>query len=143
MQLRLLRELEAGTIHRQQAQEEVERFWVGALRKAAIDGDIAEKLFAESPFYTAYTIPAGTYAGQDADVTTVTVKATLIVSASASEDDVYNLTKAIFENTEAIAAENGKGAELSIENATSGMTAPFHAGAAKYFAEKGVTVETK
>ena len=108
-----------------------------------IDGDIAETLFAASPFYTAYTIPAGTYAGQDADVTTVTVKATLIVSADASEDDVYNLTKAIFENIDAIAAENGKGAELSIENATSGMTAPFHAGAAKYFAEKGVTVATE
>ena len=27
-----------------------------------IDGEVAEKLFAESPFYTAYTIPAGTYA---------------------------------------------------------------------------------
>ena len=108
-----------------------------------IDGEIADKLIAASPYYTAYTIPAGTYAGQDADVVTATVKATLIVSASAAEDDVYNLTKAIFENTEAIAAENGKGAELSIENATSGMTAPFHAGAAKYFAEKGVTVETK
>ena len=36
--------------------------------------------------------------------------------------------------------ENAKGAELSIENATSGMTVPFHAGAAKYFAEKGVEV---
>ena len=106
-----------------------------------IDGDIAAKLMADCPFYTAYTIPAGTYAGQDADVDTVTVKATLIVSASASEDDVYNLTKAIFENTDAIAKENGKGAELSIENATSGMSAPFHAGAAKYFAEKGVTVD--
>ena len=40
LQLRLLKELEAGTIHRQTAQEEVERFWVGALRKAAVDGDI-------------------------------------------------------------------------------------------------------
>lgn len=108
-----------------------------------IDGDVADKLMADSPFYTAYTIPAGTYAGQTEDVVTVTVKATLIVSASANEDDVYNLTKAIFDNAEAIAAENGKGAELSIDNATSGMTAPFHAGAAKYFAEKGVTVETK
>lgn len=108
-----------------------------------IDGAVADKLMADCPFYTAYTIPAGTYSGQDADVTTVTVKATLIVSASAGEDSVYNLTKAIFENTDAIAAENGKGAELSIENATSGMSAPFHAGAAKYFAEKGVTVETK
>lgn len=108
-----------------------------------IDGEVADKLMADSPYYTTYTIPAGTYAGQDEDVVTVTIKATLIVSADASEEDVYNLTKAIFDNTEAIAAENGKGAELSVENATSGMTAPFHAGAAKYFAEKGVTVETE
>ena len=107
-----------------------------------IDGDIAAKLMANSPFYTAYTIPAGTYAGQDTDVQTVTVKATLIVSANADEEQVYNLTKAIFDNAAAIAAENGKGAELSVENATTGMTAPFHPGAAKYFAEQGVTVET-
>ena len=108
-----------------------------------IDGEIAENLFAASPFYTAYTIPANTYAGQTEDVVTVTVKATLIVSADASEEDVYNLCKAIFDNTAAIAAENGKGAELSIENATSGMTVPFHPGAAKYFAEQGVTVPTE
>ncbi len=106
-----------------------------------IDGEVAEKLMADCPFYTTYTIPAGTYEGQTEDVTTVTVKATLIVSASASEEDVYKLTAAIFDNIDAITAENAKGAELSIENATSGMTAPFHAGAAKYFAEKGVEVE--
>ena len=106
-----------------------------------IDGEVAAKMMASCPYYTEYTIPAGSYAGQDADVKTVTVKATLIVNADASEDAVYNLPKAIFDNMEAIAAENGKGAELSIENATSGMTAPFHPGAAKYFAEKGVTVE--
>jgi len=108
-----------------------------------IDGAIAETLMASSPFYTLYNIPAGTYEGQTEDVTTVTVKATMIVSADASEDDVYNLTKAIFDNVSAIAAENGKGAELSIDNATSGMTAPFHAGAAKYFAEQGATVDTQ
>ncbi len=108
-----------------------------------IDGDIADKLMESSPYYTAYEIPADTYDGQTEAVTTVTVKATLIVSASASEEDVYNITKGIFDNIDAITAAHAKGAELSIENATSGMTAPFHAGAAKYFAEKGVTVETK
>lgn len=108
-----------------------------------IDGAVADAMMASCPFYTSYVIPAGTYPGQDEDVTTVTVKATLIVSANASEDAVYNLTKAIFDNAADIAKENGKGAELSIENATSGMTAPFHAGAAKYFAEKGVTVEVQ
>mgnify|MGYP003310246408 CR=1 FL=1 len=73
-----------------------------------IDGEIADKLMADCPFYSVYTVPAGTYAGQEADVNTVTVKATLIVSASASEDDVYKLTKAIFDNIDAISAENAK-----------------------------------
>lgn len=77
------------------------------------------------------------------DVTTVTVKATLIVSTSASEEAVYNITKAIFDNVDSIKAAHAKGAELSLENATSGMTAPFHKGAAKYFAEKNITVESK
>ncbi|MBO5755228.1 MAG: TAXI family TRAP transporter solute-binding subunit, partial [Clostridia bacterium] len=105
-----------------------------------IDGDVASTIMANCPYYTAYTIPAGTYNGQTEDVTTITVKATLIVAADVDEDTVYNVTKAIFDNTAAITAEHAKGAELSIENATSGMTAPFHKGAARYFAEKGVTV---
>lgn len=108
-----------------------------------IDGEIAEKLMADCPFYTVHAIPANTYPGQEEEVKTVTVKATLIVSADASEEDVYKLTKAIFDNAAAIAAENAKGNELSLENAVSGMAAPFHAGAAKYFAEQGYTVPTE
>ncbi|MBQ3084291.1 MAG: TAXI family TRAP transporter solute-binding subunit [Clostridia bacterium] len=103
-----------------------------------IDGDIADKLMDSCPYYTAYKVPAGTYKGQEADVTTITVKATLICSADASEDDVYAITAAIFDNIKDIS--HAKSAELSIENATTGMDAPFHKGAAKYFAEKGVTV---
>ncbi len=108
-----------------------------------IDGAIADALMETSPYYTTYNIPAGTYDKQTSDVTTVTVKATLIVSTTASEDDVYNVTKAIFDNIDAITSAHAKGAELSLENATEGMTAPFHKGAAKYFAEKGITVEAK
>ena len=108
-----------------------------------IDGAVAETLMKDSPYYTTYKIPAGTYKNQDADVTTVTVKATLIVSTSASEEDVYNITKSIFDKIDTIAGLHDKGKELSLENATEGMTAPFHKGAAKYFAEKGITVESK
>ena len=110
------------------------------VRIVPIDGEIAEKMMAANPFYTTYVIPKDTYKGQSEDVTTVTVKATLIVSKDASEDDVYNITKAIFDNIEDIKSENAKGAELSLENATSGLTVPFHKGAAKYFEEKGVKV---
>ena len=108
-----------------------------------IDGDIAANLMATSPFYTSYVIPAGTYDGQTEDVTTVTVKATLICSADLSEETVYNLTKAIFDHTDSIAAANAKGKELSLENATDGMSVPFHPGAAKYFAEAGITVDSQ
>ena len=108
-----------------------------------IDGEIGEKVLASCPYYTALAIPAGTYKGQDEDVMTVTVKATMIISADATEEQAYAVTAAIFDNIDEITAENAKGAELSIENATSGMTAPFHAGAAKYFKEKGIDVETE
>lgn len=40
LQLELLKRLDSGEIDREEAQYEVERFWVGALRKAAIDGDV-------------------------------------------------------------------------------------------------------
>ena len=94
------------------------------------------------PYYVALELPAGTYPGQDEPIQTITVKAVLLVSAYASEDDVYKLTSAIFDHTEEITLENAKGAELSVENATSTNTVPYHAGAAKYYAEHGITVDT-
>ena len=110
------------------------------VRIVPIDGDIAKKLMEDNTFYSVYKIPAETYKNQTEEITTVTVKATLIVNADASEEAVYKLTAAIFDNIDAIAKEHAKGAELSLENATEGLTVPFHAGAAKYFSEKGITV---
>ncbi len=107
-----------------------------------IDGDIAKTLMnAEGSFYTEHKIPANTYKGQTEEITTVAVKAAMVVSASASEDDVYAITKAIFEDPSKIA--HAKAAELSLENATQGIAVPFHAGAAKFFAEKNITVNVK
>jgi enoyl-[acyl-carrier protein] reductase II len=40
LQMRLLQKLEEGEITRDKAQYEVEKFWVGSLRKAVVDGDI-------------------------------------------------------------------------------------------------------
>ena len=97
---------------------------------------------SECPYYTALEIPAGTYPGQDAPVETITVKATIIVSADLPEDTVYRMTAAIFDHAEDIAKENAKGAELSLDTATTGMAAPFHEGAARYYKEHGITVKT-
>ena len=40
LQLSLIKQLESGAITRDRAQYEVEKFWVGSLRKAVVDGDI-------------------------------------------------------------------------------------------------------
>ncbi len=104
----------------------------------SIDAEHMASLMDQYSFYTEYTIPAGTYTGYDEDVQTLAVKATIIVNNNLSEDTVYNLTKAIFEGQEALAAANAKGAELSLESAVQGVSVPFHPGAEKYYKEAGV-----
>jgi enoyl-[acyl-carrier protein] reductase II len=42
IQLELLNRLDAGEISREEAQFEVEKFWAGALRRAAVDGDVVK-----------------------------------------------------------------------------------------------------
>jgi len=88
-------------------------------------------------YYTEYTLAAGTYDKQTEDATTVAVKATLIAADTLSEDTVYNVTKGIFDNIDAIKATHAKGAELSADSGVQGISIPFHPGAEKYFKEIG------
>ena len=109
----------------------------------SIDDEHMDKILTDCPWYAALTIPAGTYSGFDQDATTITVKATLICSADLDEDVAYTIVSTIYEGAADITALHAKGAELSLEFATDGIAVPFHAGAAKYFEEKGVTVKTE
>lgn len=108
-----------------------------------IDGELRDKIMASCPYYAKLQIPADTYPGQPEPVETITVKATVIVSAKLDADTVYKMTAAIFDHADDIAIENAKGKELSLQNATDGMAAPFHEGAARYYAEHGITVRTE
>lgn len=109
----------------------------------SIDDEHMDKILTDCPWYAALTIPAGTYSGFDQDATTITVKATLICSADLDEDVAYTIVSTIYEGAADITELHAKGAELSLEFATDGIAVPFHAGAAKYFEEKGVTVATE
>ena len=105
----------------------------------SLDDEHVAKLQEISGAYTKSIIPAGTYSKQDADVVTVGVKATIIANGQVSEDQAYTIVKTIFEGKDNIAHDKAK--ELDLEYAsTCGL--PYHAGAAKYFAEQGITVET-
>ena len=107
----------------------------------AIDDEHRQILMNNCPYYAAATIPADTYKGITEDIETVTVKATLIVDSKASEDDVYNLTKNIFENLDTLAERHSKANEFSTDYGTSILDIPYHSGAIKYFTEKGYTFD--
>jgi TRAP transporter TAXI family solute receptor len=103
-----------------------------------VDNEHATKLMDNYPFYTKYNVPAGTYKGVDTDIQTVAVVATYIVSDDLSEDLVYNMTKALFENSDEIAIGHPKGAELDAEYSVSSISISIHPGALKYYKEIGV-----
>jgi TRAP transporter TAXI family solute receptor len=103
-----------------------------------VDDEHAAKLIEKYPFYTKFSVPGGSYKGVDSDAQTVAVVATYIVSDSLSEDLVYNMTKALFENVEEIAAGHPKGAELDPAYSISSISIPMHPGAEKYYKEIGV-----
>ncbi|MCQ1531076.1 TAXI family TRAP transporter solute-binding subunit [Lutispora saccharofermentans] len=114
---------------------------IGAQNKISLVSlsDAAIKSLTEKyPFFVEYTIPAGTYNGQDSDVKTVAVMATLATNSQASEEVIYNITKALFENQPELAQAHAKGQELVLEKAVNGISIPFHPGAEKFFKEKGL-----
>ncbi|MCU0942543.1 MAG: TAXI family TRAP transporter solute-binding subunit [Hydrogenophaga sp.] len=103
-----------------------------------ITGPAVDKLIADNPFYAKATIPAGLYKGNDQDTTTYGVLATFVTSAKAPEDQVYILTRAVFENFDEFKKLHPAFGSLKAENMVKdGLSEPLHPGAAKYYKEKG------
>ena len=88
----------------------------------------------------------GSSSGGDAavertDTTTVAVGAVILARDDVAEADIYNFVADIFDNAEFLVSSHAKYGELSLEFGSSITTVPYHPGAAKYFAEKGFTVQ--
>ena len=102
------------------------------INDAAIYGFVDER-----PYYVMTTIPAGTYKGVDEDVETYAVTATVVTSANASEEMVYDAVKTVFENLDELKATHAAFRVLDPKSMLKGLTAPFHKGAQKYYTERG------
>lgn len=103
-----------------------------------ITGPAIDKLIAANSYYAKATIPAGLYKGSDKDTETYGVLATFVTSAKQSDEMVYTLVKAVFENFEDFKKLHPAFAHLNPENMVKdGLSAPLHNGAAKYYKEKG------
>lgn len=104
-----------------------------------VDNEASQKLIDNNPYYRSATIPGGMYRGNDNDVTTFGVGATLVTSASVSDDVVYEMVKAVFENFDQFKGLHPAFANLEKEAmANDGLSAPLHAGAQRYYEEAGL-----
>jgi TRAP transporter TAXI family solute receptor len=103
-----------------------------------VSGAEIEALINDNSYYRAATIPGGMYRGNDADVNTFGVGATFVSSAAVSEEVVYTLVSAVFDNIDDFRGLHPAFAHLDPEAmASAGLSAPIHPGAAKYYREQG------
>ncbi|MDK3020128.1 TAXI family TRAP transporter solute-binding subunit [Pseudodonghicola flavimaris] len=103
-----------------------------------VAGPVVDQLVADNSFYRKATIPGGMYRGNPDDVHTFGVGATIVTSANVSDDAVYAVVSAVFENFDDFKGLHPAFANLKPEEMIKdGLSAPLHPGAAKYYKEKG------
>jgi len=101
--------------------------------------DAVKKLVADNPFYAWATIPKGTYKTSKKDVTTFGVMASFVTSADVSDELVYAVVRAVFENLDDFRKQHQAFANLDPKKMiVDGLSAPLHPGAIKYYKEAGL-----
>jgi len=132
-------------------------FWVGGLPTAAVTDlantpgikirmiDHADTVAAMNkkygPLYIEDVIPKATYRGMDADNRQATVWNILVSHANLSNQTAYNIVKTLFEKRDDLIAVHKEAENFRLENQKAAASPiPFHPGAVKYFAERGVRI---
>ena len=111
------------------------------VRFVPIEGAPVDQLLNQYPYYAKSIIPVlDNYPGaaNEDDVPTFGVKATLSTSADVGEDVVYAITKEVFDNLDEFKTLHPAYTILSPEEMLTGLSAPLHPGAEKYFKEAGL-----
>ncbi len=105
----------------------------------SVTGPEVEKLIADNDYYRVATIPGGMYRGNPDDTQTFGVGATFVSSTAVSDEVVYALVSAVFDNIDAFRKLHPAFANLDPKQmAKDGLSAPIHAGAMKYYKENGL-----
>ena len=97
------------------------------------------QLIEQYPFFAPATIPAGTYRGQKEDYLGLnTGSMQLITGAAVDEETVYQLTKTLYEQREAVVERHPAGKAINLKNAARFTGVDFHPGAERYYREIGI-----
>ncbi|APE30238.1 C4-dicarboxylate ABC transporter substrate-binding protein [Halomonas aestuarii] len=107
-------------------------------RLVPLEGPVIDEIVAEHPYYSKVVIPGGLYKGNPDGVPTFGVAATFVTDTGTDDEVVYQTVKAIFDNFDRFkrlhpAFENLDPQEM----VSSGLSAPLHEGAARYYREQG------
>jgi hypothetical protein len=130
-------------------------FWVGGLPTAAVTdlgatpglkiklidhSDVVDKMNAKhGNLYVTDVIPAKTYPGQDADNKISTVWNILVTNDNMTDDIAYAIVKIIFDKKADLVAVHKEAENVDYKyQIKASSPVPWHPGALKYFAEKGV-----
>ena len=92
------------------------------------------------PLWIRYEIPGGTYPNLPETIRTIAHPNVLAVRDDIPEEAVYQITRAIFENLAALHEIHKATREVSLAGALSGLGAPLHPGAVRYYREKGLDI---
>jgi len=87
-----------------------------------------------------FTIPAGTYKSQDADVPTVAMWNFALANASLPDSLAYEITKLVLEDNKRMQQIHKSAVETLAENWDKNNFMPFHPGAVKYYEEIGIEI---
>ncbi len=107
------------------------------VRIFGLDLEDAKKVQAKFPYMIPGALPAGIYKSNKEPVPTIAGFNMLVANKNLPEDFVYSVVKATYEGQDRLIAAHPTGKELPAERMAQ-SPAPVHAGAVKYFAEKGV-----
>ena len=128
-------------------------FWIGGLPTSAVTelattgpalkfiptAEYVQPLSAKyGPVYYPLTLPKSVYQKVPEDVSGLGVDNLLTVNANMSEQQVYDILKALFDNQTDVQAIHPEAKKFTLENAARVAPVPFHPGAIKYYTEKGV-----
>ena len=97
----------------------------------------------EWPLWSRYVIPPGTYPGQERPIHTMAQPNFLAVHADVSDEVVYAITRALYENLDFLQGAHPATEEMSLDKAVLGLPVPLHPGAVRYYKERGVVLPAR
>ncbi len=132
-------------------------FWVGGLPTAAVT-DLSHSLGVKirmidhanlvaamnkkyGDLYVQDRIPKETYKGMEADNQQATVMNLLVAHQDMDDKTAYNIVKAVFDHRDELIRSHKEAENIKLENQkTAASSLPWHPGAVKYYAEKGIKI---